>query len=153
MNDDSRPPVPWLAHVLRRVGHLADTGTRAGRLFAQAESRLTQAAEQLNQSPGWLKFNGELMRRRSGLRVGRRSLAEGALRALRLPTASEVGELHDHIRHLEEQVGVLGSQLEVAIELLERRGAPAAAASAEAPAPAAAASAGAPPPRPARPRA
>ncbi|HEU4534739.1 MAG TPA: hypothetical protein VFS00_11500, partial [Polyangiaceae bacterium] len=60
-------------------------------------------------------------RRRAGLRVRGRSLTEGALRALHLPTASEVGALHEHIRHLEEQVGALGSQLEVAIELLERQ--------------------------------
>ncbi|HEU4410148.1 MAG TPA: hypothetical protein VFS43_33140 [Polyangiaceae bacterium] len=146
MNDDSRPPSPLLARVLQRVGHLADKDTRAGRMFARAETTLTKATETLNHSPSWLKFNGEVLRQRSGLRVRRRSLAEGALRALRLPTSSEMGELKEHIRHLEEQVGVLGSQLEVAIELLERRGPGAAAA-----APAADVDASAP--KPARPRA
>jgi hypothetical protein len=121
MNDDSRAPSPLLARMLQRVGQLGDKDTRAGRLFARAESSLTKATERLNHSPAWLKFNGEVLRKRSGLRVRRRSLTEGALRALHLPTSSEVSELHDHIRHLEEQVGVLGSQLEVAIELLERR--------------------------------
>jgi hypothetical protein len=122
MNDDFRAPSPLLARVLQRVGHLADKGTRAGRIFARAESSLTKATERLNHSPSWLKFNGEVLRQRSGLRMQRRSLTEGALRALSLPTSTEVNELHQQIRHLEEQVGVLGSQLEVAIELLERRG-------------------------------
>lgn len=122
MHDESRPPSPLLARALKRVGQLADQGTRAGRLFARAESSLTKATESLNQSPTWLKFNGELLQKRGDLRVRRRSLTEGALRALRLPTSSEVGALHEQIRHLEEQVGVLGSQLEVAIELLERKG-------------------------------
>lgn len=123
MHDESRPPSPLLARALKRVGQLADQGTRAGRLFARAESSLTKATESLNQSPAWLKFNGELLQKRGDLRVRRRSLTEGALRALRLPTSSEVGALHEQIRHLEEQVGVLGSQLEMAIELLERKGA------------------------------
>ncbi len=146
MNDEFRPPSPRLARMLQRVGQLADQETRAGRVFARAESRLTQAAERLNQSPGWLKFNGEVLRQRSGLRSAGRSLAEGALRVLSLPTSSEVGALQQQIRHLEDQVGALGSQLEVAIELLERQKvAPSPAKGAEA--------AGPPSSRPARPRA
>src|SRR5687768_8310060 len=107
MNDDFPAPSPWLAAMLRRVGRLADKDTRAGRLYARAESGLTRATDKLNQNPSWLAFNGEVLRRRAGLRVRRHSLTEGALRALRLPTSSEVGKLHEQIRRLEEQVSVL----------------------------------------------
>ncbi len=43
------------------------------------------------------------------------------LQALRMPAASDVETMRDQVRRLSQQVEALGSQLEMAVELLERQ--------------------------------
>ena len=120
MHSDQPSSWPRLARGLRVLGEqLTDPQALAGRVYGRVERALSGATDQLSQSPAFLRASGEVLRQRAGLRVRRRQLAERVVGALRLPTASQVSTLAEQVRRLQEQVGALGAQLEVAVELLE----------------------------------
>lgn len=110
-----------LARGLKLIGRLTSPETRSGRVFTQAERRLTKVSARLSESPTWLRLSGGLMRQGFNLRIRRQALQERALLALRLPAASEVEGLREQLRHLNNQVEALGSQIELVVELLERQ--------------------------------
>lgn len=110
-----------LARGLKLVGRLTSPETRTGRVFSKAEQGLTKVSARLSESPTWLRISGGLMRRSFNLRIRRQALQERALLALRLPAASEVTALREQLRHLNNQVEALGSQIELVVDLLERQ--------------------------------
>ncbi len=126
-----------LARGLKLIGRLTGPETRSGRVFSKAERGLTKVSAKLSESPTWLRISGGVMRRAFHLRIRRQALQERALLALRLPAASEVQALREQLRHLNNQVEALGSQIELVVDLLERQERPAQAKSPlqEAPAP------------------
>ena len=84
----------------------------------QPSSR-TSAFERLAGSEAYLDVAGRMMEQ--GFFAQRASIrnTEAMLRAMRLPTASELHDLQDQVRRLHDQNEALSLQLEVAIEKLE----------------------------------
>lgn len=121
MSNPSRPPKGLLARGLKFVGHLTSPETRSGQVFAKAERGLSKVTAKLGESPTWLRISGGVMRQGFNLRIRRQSLQERVLQALRMPAASDVETMRDQVRRLSQQVEALGSQLEMAVELLERQ--------------------------------
>ncbi len=121
MSHPPKPPKGLLTRGLKLVGHLTSPETRTGRAFGKAERSLTQVAAKLAESPTWLRLSGGVMRRGFNLRIRRRSLQERVLQALRMPAASDVETMREQVRRLSQQVEALGAQLEMAVELLERK--------------------------------
>jgi hypothetical protein len=117
----SRPPKGLLARGLKLVGRLTSPETRTGQVFAKAERGLTKVSSRLSESPTWLRLSGGVMRQGFNLRIRRHSLQERVLQVLHMPAASDVDTMRDQVRRLSHQVEALGSQLEMAVELLERQ--------------------------------
>lgn len=119
-SSSSRPPKKGLLNrSLKLVGHLTSPETRSGKVFAKAERGLTKVSSKLSESPTWLRISGGVMRGSFNLRIRRRALQERVLQALRLPATSDVEAMRDQVRRLSQQVEALGSQLEMAVDLLE----------------------------------
>ncbi|WP_338863201.1 hypothetical protein [Myxococcus stipitatus] len=123
MADSDRPPPPkgLLARSLKFLGHLTHPETRSGKVFTRAEDGLTRALSRVSANPTYLRASGTVLRHGLNARIRRNSLVERALQTLRLPTASEVDGLRDQLRRVNDQVEALGSQLEVVVELLQRK--------------------------------
>jgi hypothetical protein len=122
MTSSSRPPKKGLLNRgLKLVGRLTSPETRSGKVFAKAEHGLTKVSSRLSESPTWLRISGGLMRGGFNLRIRRQALQEQVLQALRMPASSDVEAMRDQVRRLSQQVEALGSQLEMAVELLERQ--------------------------------
>ncbi|MFP2927523.1 hypothetical protein ACLESO_20465 [Pyxidicoccus sp. 3LG] len=121
MSQPDRPPHNrgLLARGLKLLGHLTHPQTRTGKVFTRAEQGLTQVVARVAESPTYLRVSGSLMRQGFNARIRRRGLVEGALRTLRLPTPSEVDELRDQLRRMNDQVEALGTQLETVVDLLQ----------------------------------
>jgi hypothetical protein len=120
-SSSSRPPKGLLNRGLKLVGRLTSPESRSGKVFSKAERGLTKVSSKLSESPTWLRLSGGLMRGGFNLRIRRRALQERVLQALRMPAASDVETMRDQVRRLSNQVEALGSQLEMAVELLERQ--------------------------------
>lgn len=111
----SSPPPPsgrLLARGLKLLGRLTHPQTRTGKVFTRAEQGLTQVVARVIESPTYLRVSGTLLRQGFNARIRRRGLVERTLRTLRLPTSSEVKELRDQLRRMNDQVEALGIQLE-----------------------------------------
>ncbi|NOK01686.1 MULTISPECIES: hypothetical protein [Myxococcus] len=123
MSHPERPPPSQglLARGLKLLGHLTHPDTRTGKVFTRAEEGLTRAAAKVTESPAYLRVSGSLMRQSFNARIRRNGLVEGALRTLRLPTTSEVENLRDQLRRMNDQVEALGTQLELVVDLLHRQ--------------------------------
>ncbi|WP_163864270.1 hypothetical protein [Myxococcus eversor] len=123
MSDSDRPPPPkgLLARGLKLLGHLTHPETRTGQVFTRAEQRLTRVLTRVSESPTYLRASGTVLRQGLNARIRRNSFVENALHTLRLPTTSEVENLRDQLRRVNDQVEALGSQLEVVVDLLHRQ--------------------------------
>lgn len=121
MSPSSPRPKGLLTRGLKLVGHLTGPETRTGRAFAKAERRLTEVTAKLGENPTWLRISGGLLRGGFNMRIRRHALQERLLHGLRMPAASEVEAMRDQVRRLNHQVEALGSQLELVVDLLERK--------------------------------
>jgi len=90
-------------------------------VFTRAEQGLTRVLTRVSESPTYLRASGTVLRQGLNARIRRNSLVENALHTLRLPTTSEVENLRDQLRRVNDQVEALGSQLEVVVDLLHRK--------------------------------
>ena len=116
-----RAPNP-LARVLKTIGYLTDPATAPGKAFTFTERRLTALVERLARNDTYLSLAGGAMTRGFRARAQAISLTEETLRAMRLPTSSEVHELRAEVRRAREEIEALSAQMEVLIQALERRG-------------------------------
>ena len=117
---DSPPPNKGLlARGLKLLGHLTHPQTRTGKVFTRAEQGLTKVVARVIESPTYLRVSGTLMRQGFNVRIRRRSRVERTLRTLRLPTPSEVKDLRDQLRRMNDQVQALGIQLETVVDLVQ----------------------------------
>lgn len=115
------PPLNRLARGLKLLGRLTSPETPTGQRFVKIEARLTALSEQLAQDPRWLQVTGELLRQVALLRIRRHGALESLLRALRIPTASEVAIVHEQLHRMSDQVEALSTQVELIVDLLERQ--------------------------------
>jgi hypothetical protein len=123
-SSDSRqgpPPLNRLARGLKLLGRLTSPETPTGERFVKLEKRLTALSEKLALDPRWLRVTGELLRQVALLRMRRHGAIESLLRALRIPTASEVATVHEQLHQMSDQVEALSTQIELVVELLEQQ--------------------------------
>mgnify|MGYP000583083972 CR=1 FL=1 len=115
-----RPPKNLLTHLLTTIGWLTDAKTRPGALFNRVETGTSKFFERLARNHGFLKVAG------TGLDLGfmvRRTMtasAEAWLHLLRAPTVGDVQAMRTQIRQLGDRLEVTQTQLELALEALER---------------------------------
>lgn len=110
-----------LARILKRVGKQTDPkATTTGKIFDYSEKKLTAAFEKLAQSERFLNFAGGMMARSFVLRAETTRSTEAVLRAMRLPTASDLDALRDQVRRVNDQNEALEQQLELVLDRLEQ---------------------------------
>jgi hypothetical protein len=108
------------ARVMKTIGYLTDPATLPGKAFTFWERNMTRAMERLAQNDTYLGFAGGMMARGFRAQAQWIDLTEEMLRAMRIPTASDMFEVRDRLRQVSDQTEALGAELEVAIEALER---------------------------------
>lgn len=109
-----------LARGLKLIGALTDPkATPTGKVFDAVEKGLTSALGKLAGSDRYLDFAGRMMERSFAFQTDVARSRETLLRALRLPTTSEVDAMRDQIRKVSDQNEALSLQLEVLLERLE----------------------------------
>ena len=123
-SDSPAPTQGLLARGLKLLGHLTHPQTRSGKVFTRAEQGLTKVLARVAESPTYLRVSGGLMRQGFNARIRRRGLMERTLRTLRLPTPSEVEDLRDQLRRMNDQVEALGIQLETMADVVHAPEAP-----------------------------
>ena len=109
-----------LARALKLIGALTDpTQTTTGKLFNLWERGMTSAFERIAGSDTYLNMAGRMMEQ--GFRVQAESVrsTEAMLRAMRLPTASEIHDVQVELRRLRDQNEALLLQLELVLLRLE----------------------------------
>ncbi|MCC6556777.1 MAG: hypothetical protein IT372_27790 [Polyangiaceae bacterium] len=109
-----------LARALKAIGYLTDPATLPGKAFNFWERSMTRAFERLAASETYLGVAGGMMERGFRAQAQAVALAEDALRAARLPTASDVIDLRAELRAAHEEIEALSAQLELVLEALER---------------------------------
>jgi hypothetical protein len=108
------------ARVMKAIGYLTDPGTMPGKAFAVWEKGMTRVMDRLARSDTYLALAGGMMEQGFRAQAQAIGLAEDMLRAMRLPTASDVIDVREQLRDVSEQVEALSAELEVAVAALER---------------------------------
>ena len=109
------------ARVLKRIGKQTDPKqTTSGKVFTGVEKKLTAALEKLSQNETYLNFAGAMMARGFELRAEATRNTEAVLRAMRLPTATELHAMRDQLRRVTDQNEALEQQLELVLDRLEQ---------------------------------
>jgi hypothetical protein len=115
-----RPPKNLLTHLLTAIGWLTDAKTRPGAVFNRFEAGSSKFFDRLARNHTFLKVAG------TGLDLGfmlRRSMTastEAWLHLFRTPTLGDVQAMRTQIRQLGDRLEVTQTQLELALEALER---------------------------------
>jgi hypothetical protein len=110
-----------IALAMKTIGYLTDPKTAPGKVFGLYEKNLTAAFELLAHNELYLTWAGRMMEQSFRARRDMIAMMEGTLRLLRVPTASDVGDLRREVRAVGDQVEALGAQLEAVIDALEKR--------------------------------
>jgi hypothetical protein len=109
------------ARVLKQIGKQTDPkATTTGKIFNYSEKKLTAAFEKLAQNERFLDFAGGMMAQGFLLRAEAIRSTEAVLRAMRLPTASDLHKMRDQLRRVSDQNEALEQQLELVIDRLEQ---------------------------------
>lgn len=109
-----------LVRVMKAIGYVTDPATLPGKAFTFWERNMTRAMEKLAQNDTYLSLAGGMMQQGFRAQAQWIEITEEMLRAMRLPTASDMHEVRDRLRQVSEEVEALSSELEVAVEALER---------------------------------
>ncbi len=115
-----RPPKNLLTHLLTLIGWLTDAKTRPGAAFTRMETGTSKFFDRLARNHGFLKFSGKGLELGFMLRRSMTASAEAWLHLLRAPTVSDVQAMRTQIRQLGDRLEVTQTQLELALEALER---------------------------------
>lgn len=118
-NANSRPRRKGLAKVLKAIGWLTSPVTLPGKAFTAWEKGMTSMVEALAHSETYLNFAGRMMERNFRMHAQAVQLREEMLRAMRIPTTSEVDELRDGVRRISDEMEALSSQMELVLEALD----------------------------------
>jgi hypothetical protein len=118
-NANSRPRRKGLAKVLKAVGWLTSPETLPGKVFTAWEKGATSVVEALAHNETYLNFAGRMMERNFRMHARAVRLREDMLRAVRVPTTSEVDELRDGVRRISDEMEALSSQMELVLEALD----------------------------------
>lgn len=115
-----RPPKNLLTHLVTLIGWLTDPKSRPGKLFNVGERKATALFERLGHSDTYLWLAGKGLSAGFGLRRGLTDATEAWLHAWRAPTLGDVQAMRTQIRRLGDTLEVTQSQLELALQAIER---------------------------------
>lgn len=118
-NSTSNGRPKLLTRVVKGVGHWLGPQTPTGKAFVYLEKGMSKAADKVGRSERFLDFAGKMLNQGLRTRAMMVSYQEQWLRAMRLPTWSEMNEVRDELRQVRDQMEALNSQLEVTVEALE----------------------------------
>lgn len=121
-NTDAKPKL--LTQAVKTVGRLLGPTTTSGRAFGVVEKNLTKVIDRIGQSDMYLDLVGRRMSKKFQSQVRKNSMQENLLRALRLPSSTEVANLRRDVRGLHDQMEALTTQLEVVLESLDKKNSP-----------------------------
>jgi len=108
-----------LTRVVKGVGHYLGPDTPTGKAFVAFEKGMTTAFDRLGRSDLYLNMVGGTLNRALRARAAYVAYQEEWLRAMRLPSSTEMDELRAEVRELHDQLEAVTSQLEVVIDSLE----------------------------------
>src|SRR4051812_43262566 len=100
MVTEKKPRSPnLLARLLKLIGKLTDPkATTTGKVWSTLERGMTSAMGRLAGNAAYLNFAGRMMEQRFLFQAEATRSTEAVIRAMGLPTASELDELRDQVR-------------------------------------------------------
>lgn len=110
-----------LTRMVKGVGHLLGPETKSGKVFLEAEKKLTKVMDRLGQSEAYLDTVGAVLSQNLRTRALYVAYQENMLRLLRMPTSGEVDDLRAEVRQVRDQVEALSWQLEVVLDALKAK--------------------------------
>jgi hypothetical protein len=110
-----------LTRAVKTVGRLLGPTTKTGQAFGFVEKNVTRVIDRLGQNETYLDMVGRAMSSNFRSRARTNSIQENVLRAMQLPTSSEVDALRRDVRSLHDQMEALTTQLEVVLDSLEKK--------------------------------
>jgi hypothetical protein len=113
-------PSNLTARILRLVGYLTDPKSAPGKLWSRFEGASTGFMARLATSPRYLKFAGRGLKKMFQLQRDMVDLTEEVLHFWRVPTLGDLREVRAQLRRAEERLEITTTQLELALELLEK---------------------------------
>ena len=108
------------ARILELVGWLTDPKSAPGKWWMRLENASTGVMGRLATNPRYLKFAGRGLRAMFHLHRDMVGLTEGLLHFWRVPTLGDLHEVRAQLRRAEDRLEITTTQLELALELLER---------------------------------
>lgn len=108
------------ARILRLVGYLTDPKSGPGKLWMRFEGASTGVMTRLATSPRYLRFAGRGLKRMFHLHRDLVDLTEEVLHFWRVPTLGDLEEVRVQLRRAEDRLEITTTQLELALELLEK---------------------------------
>lgn len=108
------------ARILRLVGYLTDRNSGPGKLWNRFEGASTGVMERLARSPRYLRFAGRGLQKMFHLQRDLIDLNEELLHFWRVPTLGDLHEVRAQLRRAEDRLEISNTQLELALELLEK---------------------------------
>lgn len=117
--DKRRPRSLALAKLMKAVGYLTSPETTPGKAFTFWERTMTGAMDKLARNDIYLNFAGRMMEQSFRAQAQVIRAREDMLRAMRMPTASDIEDIRADLRRLNNQVEATSAQLELVIEALE----------------------------------
>lgn len=115
-----RPPKNFLTHLVGFIGWLTDPKSRPGKVFNKGERAATGVFDRLGRNPAYLWLAGKGLKSGFALRRGYTDLLEAWLHGLRAPTLGDVQAMRTQIRRLGDNLEVTQTQLELALQAIER---------------------------------
>lgn len=108
------------ARILRLVGYLTDPKSRPGKLWIRFERASTAVMDRLARSPRYLRFAGRGLQAMFHVHRDVVAFTEEVLHFWRVPTLGDLNEVRRQLRRAEERLEITTTQLELALELLEK---------------------------------
>lgn len=115
-----RPPKNLLTHLLTLIGWLTDPKSRPGKVFTTGERAATGLFDRLGRNNTYLWLAGKGLKTGFTVRRGLTDATEAWLHTLRAPTLGDVQAMRTQIRRLGDTLEVTQSQLELALQAIER---------------------------------
>lgn len=108
------------ARILRLVGYLTDPKSGPGKWWMRFENASTGVMDRLARSPRYLRFAGKGLQRMFHVQRDMIDLTEEILHFWRVPSLTDVLEVRSQLRKLEDNLEITTTQLELALEALDK---------------------------------
>ncbi len=108
-----------LIYVLKAIGYLTSPETKPGKVFMFWERNMTRVMERLAHNDLYLNMVGKMMERSFQMQARSTEHMEQMLHWMRLPSYSDVIDIQEQTRHLQDQMEALTAQMAVLLDKLE----------------------------------